>query len=139
MIFCSLSLICKSEFLTYFQPLWGLSMFQKQIFLTSSRFGALQNFFRSCIFSSALLLSKKNMTKTVLTWRILLLLPFCILMASVNNHRKCYDIYLPLRCHKHFGLLVSHLCPIFGSVIVNLVTIAIGQATGRLQNIAIFQ
>ena len=25
-------------------------MFQKQIFLTSSRFGALQNFFRSCIF-----------------------------------------------------------------------------------------
>ena len=34
-------------------------MFQKQIFLTSSRFGALQNFFRSCIFSSATTIRKK--------------------------------------------------------------------------------
>ena len=51
-------------------------MFQKQIFLTSSRFGALQNFLVAVFFSSAYY-QKKNMTKTVLTWRILLpLLPF---------------------------------------------------------------
>lgn len=115
-------------------------MFQKQIFLTSSRFGALQNFLVAVFFSSAYYQKKKKYDKNSIDLAYFAAATsFCILMASVNNHRKCYDIYLPLRCHKHFGLLVSHLCPIFGSVIVNLVTIAIGQATGRLQNIAIFQ
>ena len=114
-------------------------MFQKQIFLTSSRFGALQNFLVAVFFSSAYYQKKKYDKNRIDLAYFAAATSFCILMASVNNHRKCYDIYLPLRCHKHFGLLVSHLCPIFGSVIVNLVTIAIGQATGRLQNIAIFQ
>ena len=113
-------------------------MFQKQIFITSSRFGALQNFLVA-VFFHRLTIQKKYDKNSIDLAYFAAATSFCILMASVNNHRKCYDIYLPLRCHKHFGLLVSHLCPIFGSVIVNLVTIAIGQATGRLQNIAIFQ
>ena len=115
-------------------------MFQKQIFLTSSRFGALQNFFRSCIFFIGSTTIRKKYDKNSIDLAYFAPLPLHFnAERTVNNHRKCYDIYLPLRCHKHFGLLVSHLCPIFGSVIVNLVTIAIGQATGRLQNIAIFQ
>jgi hypothetical protein len=32
---------------------------------------------------------------------------------------------LPLRCHQHFGLLVSHLGSIFRGVVVDLVTISI--------------
>ena len=45
----------------------------------------------------------------------------------LKTFRELYE--LPLWCHKHFGLVMSHLGPIFGSVVVNLVTIPITEAT----------